>query len=335
MLSHCRNFNGDLDIAKQSIAEAAACGVDAVKFQTFRADEFVADKNLTYSYALSDGSIVTETQYEMFKRLELPVEWHRVLQHHALMHGVDFLSSAADRQAVDLLVSLDVPAIKLASEDLVNVRLLEYVASSRQPVILSTGMADLAEIQRAVKIFEDAGHHALTLLHCISAYPAAPASCNLRRILALREQFNYPIGFSDHTIGADAAVVAVALGATVIEKHFTLDHNLPGPDHAMSATPDQFRELVAAVRKAETMLGNGSFDYNPAEETGRKEFRRSIVAARAINPGEVIVEGMLDYKRPGSGLKPYQREMLLGKCTVRYIAKDEVLLPGDVVDADT
>jgi len=316
------NFNGDLELAKKSIAEAARCGANAVKFQTFTADEFVADKNLCYSYSQSDGTVVTETQYEMFKRLELPDQWHGVLQQYAAEQGVDFLSSAADQRAVDLLVSLNVPAIKLASEDLINVRLLEYVANTKRAVILSTGMANLAEIEQAVRIFEMIGSKDLIILHCISTYPAMPDSCNLRRITALREKFPYPIGYSDHTVGAEAAALAVALGACVIEK--------PGPDHAMSADPHQFMALVAAIRQTEIMLGSDGLEYNPAEEAGRSEFRRSIVASCSVQTGEIITEEKLSYKRPGGGLKPYQRSLILGRRAVRDIGIDEMILLEDV-----
>lgn len=324
------NFNGDLSLAKESIAVAARCGADAVKFQTFSAEEFMADKELSYSYRSADGSIVTETQYEMFKRLELPAAWHGVLQTHAADCGVQFLSSAADRRAVDLLVSLGVPAIKLASEDLINVRLLEYVARSKMPVILSTGMADSAEILGAVQIFEANGSSELVLLHCISSYPAPPETCNLRKITALGERFGYPIGFSDHTVGSEAARIAVALGACLVEKHFTLDHCLPGPDHAMSADPIQFRELVSVIRATELMLGSGFLEYNPAEDAGRRDFRRSIVAAVSISAGEVITERHLAFKRPGSGLKPYQGSLVIGKRAVRAIRENEMIRLEDL-----
>lgn len=324
------NFNGDLSLAKASIAEAARCGADAVKFQTFSAEEFMADKEFQYSYRCADGSTVTETQYEMFKRLELPSAWHGILQAHAAGCGIQFLSSAADQRAVDLLVSLEVPAIKLASEDLINVRLLEYVARSKLPVILSTGMADSAEILGAVRIFEATGSSELVLLHCISSYPAPPETCNLRRITALGDLCGYPVGFSDHTVGSDAARLAVALGGCLVEKHFTLDHCLPGPDHAMSADPAQFRELVSAIRATEVMLGSGSLEYNPVEDAGRREFRRSIVAAVPIRADEVITELHLAFKRPGSGLKPYQRSLVIGKRAVREIREDEMIRLEDL-----
>ncbi len=213
-----------LNKPKKTIDAAADSGADAVKFQTFDADEFVADKTLMYTYTEADGTKVTESQYDMFKRLELPYEWHLILKKYAEDKGVDFLSSAADRKAADLLSEINVAAFKLASEDLINIELLEYVAAKGFPTILSTGMADVEEIDAAVKIFEDAGNERLVILHCVSSYPTPFDQCNMRRIGSMQERYNkYPIGFSDHTEGWEAPMVAVATGVCLIEKHFTFD----------------------------------------------------------------------------------------------------------------
>jgi len=324
------NFNGDLGLAKSSINVAADCGADAVKFQTFHADEFVADKELSYTYELSDGQRITESQHAMFKRLELPASWHKELKEHAERTGVVFLSSSADRKAVDLLSDLGVPALKLASEDLVNMDLIEHAASKNLPVILSTGMADEPEIERAVSIFRKSGNAGLMLLHCVSSYPTSPDECNLKRIVSLKNRFALPVGFSDHTEGCDAPALATALGACLIEKHFTLDRNLPGPDHKISADPAIFSELARRVRTAEAMLGTGELTYSKAERKGRDEFRRSIVAKQDISAGDVISMEKLAYKRPGNGLKPYERDLILGKRAVRNIAADEKISKKDV-----
>jgi len=324
------NFNGDLELAKNTIDAAAKCGADAVKFQTFHADEFVAHKDLKYTYTLSDGNEITESQYDMFKRLELPDSWHQILQEHAHTKGVLFLSSVADRSAVDLLDSLDVPAFKLASEDLINIDLLEYVATKKRPVILSTGMADVMEIEQAVEIFLSVGQKDIILLHCVSAYPTPLGSSNLQRISTLRDHSPFPIGFSDHTEGWEAGMVSIGLGSCLLEKHFTLDHALNGPDHKMSSDPVQFKQLVKMVRLSEVMLGSKELTYAPIEERGRDEFRRSIVAKRDIDLGELITKDMLAYKRPGGGLKPYQRSLILGKNSSRRILKNEQIALTEV-----
>ena len=324
------NFNGDLDAARRSIDAAVSCGVDAVKFQTFKAEEFVADRNLTYTYTLPDGKRVRESQYDMFKRLELPDEWHEILRDHAISSGVHFMSSAADRAAVDLLDGLNVPALKFASEDLINIELLEYAATRKRPVILSTGMADEREIELALNIFRSSGNEQIVLLHCTSSYPTPPESCNLRRIASLQRRFAVPVGFSDHTIGWEAPFASVAMGACIIEKHFTLDRQLPGPDHQMSTESVEFGLMVRKIRDIEIMLGSDTVDYDPIEEDGRIQFRRSIVAGRDIDTGEEITKDMLAYKRPGGGLKPYEQKLILGKRAIREITKNKAISIQDL-----
>ena len=320
------NFNGDLDLAKESIDASIACGANAVKFQTFKAEEFVANKELTYSYQTNDGDWITESQYDMFKRLELKDEWHLELLKYAHSKGVDFFSSAADRNAVDLLIELQVPVIKLASEDLINVALLEYLAAKKYPVILSTGMADAFEIRNAVSIFERHNSTDLAILHCVSQYPTPLENANLSRVQALSDAYSYAVGYSDHTEGWEAAMLSVAYGARIIEKHFTLDKNLPGPDHKMAADPSDLKKMIEMVRLAEKMKGPGSLDYHPSEEKARIEFRRSIVAAEPLKKGTRITESMLAYKRPGGGLKPYERDELIGKeLTVDVPANEKIL----------
>ena len=325
------NFDGSLELAKNSIDSAVKCGADAVKFQTFHADEFVANKNLKYTYTLADGNKVTESQYDMFKRLELPHDWHKILQSYAHSKGVMFLSSVADKIAVDLLDSLDVPAFKLASEDLINVDLLEYVATKKRPVILSTGMANLQEIELAIEIFISAGMKELILLHCVSSYPTPLNSCNLRKISTMRNKFNFPIGFSDHSEGWEAAMLSISLGSCLVEKHFTTNHYLNGPDHKMSMNPAQFKQLVNNIRLSEKILGSGELIYAEIEKQGREDFRRSIVAKGDIEKGKIISSNMLAYKRPGGGLKPYEQSIILGKKTNRLILKNEKITFKDIL----
>src|SRR5262245_16201803 len=214
------NHNGDLGVAKATVDMAAACGVDAVKFQSFRAEEFIADREMTYSYK-SSGRTVAENAFAMFKRLELPLAWHSELMDYCASKGVDFLSSAADPRSVDLLNELKVVAIKIASEDLINQRLLRHVGAVGLPIILSTGMADEREVDEGLETLKLAGCKEVMLLHCVSLYPTLDEEVNLRRMVGLRERYQLPVGYSDHSVGTAASIGAVALGALAIEKHFT------------------------------------------------------------------------------------------------------------------
>ena len=318
------NFNGDLPLAKQTIEAAARAGADAVKFQTFRAEEFMADREMVYEYT-SQGRIVREPAYAMFKRLQLPAAWHAELQAHARACGVEFFSSAADADAVRLLLELQVPVLKIASEDLINLPLLRGIAARRVPVILSTGMADRDEIDQAVGILRDGGCPQLMLLHCVSLYPAPDEQVNLRRIATLCELYGVPVGFSDHTVGCDAAVLAVALRAVLIEKHVTLDRTLPGPDHAFSSDPTELAELVRRVRKAAGQLGSSDLSPSSGERAARQQFRRSVVAAAAIAQDATITRPMLALKRPGTGLAPRELERLIGRRATRAFQPNEPL----------
>jgi sialic acid synthase SpsE len=318
------NHNGDLSLAKRTVDAAARAGADAVKFQTFRVEEFMADRELTYEYE-SGGRRVRESMYDMFKRLELPESWHRELQVYAHTKGLEFLSSVADPLSVDLLISLGAPVLKIASEDLINLPLLEYVAGQRTPVILSTGMADQEEIDRAVAALRGGGCPALLLLHCVSLYPTPDEEANLLRMAGLQERYGALVGFSDHTLGCEAAIGAVALGAVLIEKHFTLDRSLPGPDHSLSADPAELAKLVTGVRRAAKQLGARDLRPSPGEQIARQQFRRSVVAAVDIPEGATITREMLCLKRPGTGIPPRQLKDLVGKRVHRGFRADEQL----------
>mgnify|MGYP006281127631 CR=1 FL=1 len=324
------NFNGNFNLAKKSIDKAKEAGADAVKFQTFKADEFVADKNLKFTYQTLEGEEITENQYDMFKRLELPNEWHKTLFEYASSNGIDFFTSAADKNAVDLLIKLKVPAIKVASEDLINVNLLEHMASHKYPVILSTGMGNSYEIKNAVEIFKKYNSHNLIIMHCVSQYPTPLNHASLKRIKALSKAFNFPIGYSDHTEGWEAPMLSVAYGARIIEKHFTLDKSLPGPDHKMATNPEEFKELINMVKIAEETAGEETLNYHKAEEQFRINFRRSIVASKYLPKGTILQEDMLSYMRPGDGLKPYQKDLVIGKKLKKAIKKSEKILQETV-----
>ncbi len=326
------NFNGSLDLAKELIEAAAQNGANAVKFQSFKAEEFVQNENLLYTYTEADGKKVTESQLDLFRRLELSEKWHPVLQNYTKQFGIEFFSSAADRSAVDLLTKLQVPVLKLASEDLINVALLEYISTAGHPVFLSTGMAAKDEIDIALSILQAEPTSKIALLHCVSCYPAPLDELNLREISSLHETYNLPVGFSDHSDGTEAAPIAVALGARLIEKHFTLSKSLPGPDHRFSADPSEFREMVSRIRDTEVMLGRGEIGFSPCEAKGRQDFRRSIVANDNLKEGTVLQENHLAYKRPGKGLKPYERGDVLGRKLKRDLQKDECIACSDLTD---
>lgn len=323
------NHDGDAAQARAMVAAAAAAGAEAVKVQTFRTEEFLSDRTLTYTYRRGDTE-VTESMYSMFKRLELPLPALRDLQDEARARGVLFLSTPCDVESLRALLALGVPAVKISSEDLINVAFLEEVAQAPVPVILSTGMADEAEIALALDIFRRAGKRDVVLLHCTAVYPAPDGEVNLARLTALRERFGILTGFSDHTFDAGAAAGAAVLGAVLIEKHFTLDRARTGPDHAFSATPDILRATVAAVRRAEEQRGSGALQPSPGEQRLRHEFRRSIVAARDLPAGTVLTAADLAYQRPGDGLKPYERGRVLGRALHRARLAGEQIREGDV-----
>jgi N-acetylneuraminate synthase/N,N'-diacetyllegionaminate synthase len=267
--------------------------------------------------------------YEMFKKYELPDDWHKRLRDYADSRHVDFLSSAADPAAVDLLCHVGVPALKFASEDLINTPLLEYAAGKDCPVILSTGMADQSEIDAAVDIFHK-GHVPYMLLHCVSLYPTPDAYANVARIRTLRERYRVPVGYSDHTHGVSAAVLSVAYGAFMIEKHFTLDRNMEGPDHYFSADPNEMKELVQLVRCCEKQKGDGRLGFQDAEVKARNEYRRSIVAAYDLPAGAVIEKEMLCLKRPGNGIHPSEIPSITGRRLKHGLQQNQQLTWSDL-----
>ena len=317
------NHNGSLDLAIKSIKASAKSGVDAVKFQSFKTEEFMANKKLKYNYKTSKG-IKSESMYKMFKRLEFKNEWYLKLSKLCKNLGIDFLSSAADIDSAKILKSINSKAIKIASEDIINYPLLKKISKLNMMVILSTGMADQKEIERAVSILKSIKKK-LILLHCVSLYPTPEGKINLNRILALKERYNLPVGFSDHTIGINASLAAVVLGACVIEKHFTINKKLPGPDHMLSSDPQELTKLVNSIRQIEKMIGSKEIEPTSAEIKMRKKFRRSIVANRIIKKGTKITEKILSLKRPGTGLHPMYLNKIIGKIANKSFYKNEKL----------
>lgn len=321
------NHNGDLQMARALIDVAVEAGADAVKFQTFNADLLATSDAPKAEYQLQTTGD-DESQLEMLRRLELSADTHRELQLHCHERGIIFLSTPFDESAADLLDELGVPAFKISSGDLTNSPLLEHVAQKGKPVIISTGMSELSEVIEAVSILNAAGCDNPVLLHCVSNYPANPADVNLRAMQTMRAAFDVPVGFSDHTTGTDVSLAAVALGACVIEKHFTLDRTLPGPDHRASLEPAELRELVQSIRRVEMALGHGRKTPAPSEIETATVARRSLVAARNIPAGATLEREMIALRRPGTGLSPSMVETLVGKRARADIS------PGTLLDLE-
>ena len=318
------NHNGSLDLALQLVDAAKASGADAVKFQTFRADRLATRSahKAPYQERTTENS---EFQFEMLQRLELDASAHQRLIEHSREIGILFISSPFDTQSVDLLATMDVPLFKVPSGEITNLPFLQQVASKGRPVILSTGMSTLGEVEEAVHVLQAAGASQLTLLHCVTEYPAPHAEVNLRAMQTLKRAFGLPVGYSDHTLGIDIAIAAVALGAEVIEKHFTLDRSLPGPDHAASLEPCELQQMVAAIRHVEVALGTGIKAPAPCELPNISVARKSVIAARSLPAGHRIAIGDLDIKRPGNGLAPKLLPALIGRTLRTGVDKDDII----------
>ena len=305
------NHNGELDLAFQLVDSAVAAGADAVKFQTFIASEVITAEAAKAEYQKTTTG-EQESQLEMVKRLELSFGDFRKLKMYCDDQGITFLSTPFDFKSVDFLAGLDVVAFKISSGDLTNDPLLRHVASKTRPVILSTGMSDMDEVREALAVLHDSD---VILLQCVTNYPAAAEDINLRAMLSMQSAFDVNVGFSDHTLGIEVALAAVALGACVIEKHFTLDKNFVGPDHRASLEPHEFRALVEGIRKVEASLGSGRKVPAASEASNAAVARRSIVAARDLRAGVVITPTDIAFKRPGTGLPPRMADQVLGKTT--------------------
>jgi N-acetylneuraminate synthase len=318
------NHNGSPDLALRLVDAAKASGADAVKFQTFRA-ELLATRAAHKAAYQERTTANTESQFEMLQRLELDETAHRRLIEHCRNTGIQFLSSPFDWQSADLLAAMDVPLFKVPSGEITNLPFLEHLARKGRPLILSTGMSTLGEVEEAVHVLQAAGAPQVTLLHCVTEYPAPYAEVNLRAMQTLKCAFGLAVGYSDHTLGIDIAVAAVALGAEVIEKHFTLDRALPGPDHAASLEPAEFQQMVEAIRHVEAALGNGIKAPAPCELPNLSVARKSVVAARSLPAGHRLATGDLDIKRPGNGLAPKLLPVLIGRTLRAGLAKDEVI----------
>jgi N-acetylneuraminate synthase/N,N'-diacetyllegionaminate synthase len=318
------NHNGDLDLARRLVDAAAAAGADAVKFQTFRTDALVsaAAPKARYQMETTGGA---ESQRAMLARLELSAEAHAGLRDHAARRGLVFFSTPFDEASADLLDGLGVELLKVPSGEVTNLPLLRHLAGKGRPILLSTGMSTLDEVATAVETIRAAGDPAVAILHCVSAYPAPVEDTNLRAMDTLRERFDCPVGLSDHTLGIEIALAAVARGAAVLEKHLTLDRALPGPDHRASLEPADFTALVRGVRAIERALGDGDKRPMPSELDTRAVARRSLVAARALPAGHRLTGADVAIKRPGTGLAPADLDRVLGRTLARGVGADELL----------
>lgn len=326
------NHNGDIEIARQLIDAAKAAQADAVKFQTFK-----TEKILTRSAAMADyqkenlGS--EDTQFQMIKALELSYSHFAELKAHAESINIDFLSTPDDEESLDFLVDeLDLPWIKIGSGEVTNLPYLRKIAAKQKRMILSTGMATLGEVERAVRTIRELNNGELILLHCTTNYPCPPEEVNLRAMLTLRQAFDTRVGYSDHTLGSEVPVAAVALGAEIIEKHITLDKHMEGPDHSASLDPGEFREMVRQIRAIEVALGNGVKWPNPSEEKIKHLVRRRIVAAHELAAGTCLDWAHLEFKRANKGLFVELAETIIGRCTAKTLAADEPLDWNSVAD---
>jgi N,N'-diacetyllegionaminate synthase len=317
------NHNGDLRLAKQLVDAAKKSGVDAVKFQTYKTDDLVTSKAEMAAYQKKQLKDRT-SQYELLKSLELDFDDFVELKDHCDKKRIQFLSTPHSPSAVDFLDPL-LPVFKIASGDLTNLPFLELVASYDKPIIMSTGMGTLEEVEEAMSTIRNKGNNQIVLLHCVTNYPAPLETLNLRAMLTLKDAFGVPVGFSDHTIGLAASIAAVSLGACVIEKHFTLDKNLPGPDHKASLEPRELADLVRVLRSVKDALGDGIKKPTEPEMEIRKVARKSLVAKMDIQQGSTITEAMIEIKRPGIGIAPKHLKNIIGKKASRDIEKDELL----------
>ena len=320
------NHNRDLNLALKLIDVAAEACADAVKFQTYSAETLYSKKTPSMEY-LNKGKLIKEgeTVWDLIKRIEMPREWHPELAAHCKERGVVFLSTPFDLSAVEELERVNVAAYKIASFEITHLPLLRAAAKTGKPIILSTGMADLSDIELAVETIYSEGNRALALLHCAINYPPRYEDLNLRSMDTIRQAFGVPVGFSDHTLGIISDVAAVARGANIIEKHFTLDRSLPGPDHSFSLEPGELKTMCDAIRDTEKALGSPIKKHTEAEKEMHRLARRSLVAARDIQAGAIITDDMIDVKRPGFGIHPRFMELIVGRAAKRAIEQDDIL----------
>jgi N,N'-diacetyllegionaminate synthase len=325
------NHNGDMELAKRMIQAATEVGADGVKFQNYRAEDFLSDRTLTYEY-VSQGRTVVEPQYDMFKRCELSREQLFELRDYCDRCGVVFFSTPTGEDGLADIVETGALLVKNGSDYLTHLPLIQAMARSRLVTVLSTGMAVQEEIDDAVAAFREAGGENLVLLHCTSSYPTPDDEVNLRRVQRLAALYNCPVGFSDHTWGVDAAMGAVVLGACFVEKHFTLDKNLQGPDQHFSCDPEELRMLVNGIRRMELQLGSDDTGPTASELKGRQDYRLSCVARRDLAAGYRLQKGDIAFRRPGYGMPPKLCGTLLGRTLKQVVVAGHIFNRSDIDD---
>ena len=321
------NHNGSMVLAKQLIDAAALADADYVKFQTFKTENLVVETAKKAEYQQRNMPDTDNSQYQMLKKLELNAEQHHELINYCRVKNIQFLSTAFDLESVEFLSSLHLGLWKIPSGEITNYPYLKRIARANQPVILSTGMSTMEDIKAAVNILVKYGTDKLqiTVLHCNTQYPTPLQDVNLLAMQTIAREIGVKIGYSDHTLGIEVPIAAVALGATVIEKHFTLDRSLEGPDHKASLEPDELRAMVAAIRNVEKALGSFEKTVSLSESENSNIARKSIVASKYISKGEILTEENLTVKRPGNGISPMKWEDVIGKAAVKDFEKDELI----------
>lgn len=318
------NHNGNFNLAKKLIDKAAEAKVDAIKFQTFNPKRLVTKTAIKAEYQGTG-----ESQYEMLQKLMLPLEWHRKLKIYTEKKGLIFLSTPFSKEDADFLVNLGIPAIKVGSSDMNNIPYLLHIAKNGLPILLSTGMSDMKEIAESIRTIVKIGNNKLIILHCTTNYPTPFQEANLNAIPNLKNKFGFITGFSDHTPGIEASIAALMLGAKVIEKHFTLDKNMSGPDHKASLDPKQLKALVSSIRNVEKAMGTGIKKPFRSEKKIAEIARKSIVAIKDIKKGQIITANQIDIKRPGNGLSPKYYPLVIGSKATRNIKADTLLKKDD------
>jgi N,N'-diacetyllegionaminate synthase len=319
------NHNGDMGLCRRLIDSAADAGAQAVKFQSWTETSLIAEEEYARNTEYADKKRHFGSLREMVKAYQFTADQHLETHAHCQMRGIAFSSSVFSREEADLLEGLDVPFFKIASMDIVHLPLLRYVARKQRPMIISTGMATLGEIEQALETVYSERNEQVVLLHCVSIYPPDYETIHLRNMATLRQAFDVPVGFSDHTLGTTIPLAAIALGACIIEKHFTLDQEMPGWDHAISANPVEMRTIVEEGKNIFTSLGINRRLVTEVEVEKRKKFRRSLVARRQLRHGHLITEEDLEAKRPGTGISPAELPYVLGRKLTRDVQQDQLI----------
>jgi N,N'-diacetyllegionaminate synthase len=320
------NHNGSIETAKKMVDAAVHAGVDYIKFQTFKAEKLVSGNAEKAEYQKQTTN-AEESQYQMIKKLELDIDTHKELINYCDKKGIKFISTPFDLESIDLLYELGVPLFKIGSGEITNYPYLKKIAQKRLPAILSTGMSNLTDVEKALDVLLKNGliRDQITLLHANTEYPTPMEDVNLKAMLTLRDAFKMKVGYSDHTLGIEVPIAAVAMGATVIEKHFTLDKSMEGPDHKASLEPEELEAMVNAIRNIEKSIGDGIKRPSPSETKNMPIARKSIIASTFIKKGEVFTEQNITTKRPGTGISPMRWEEILGRKAMKDFKPDDLI----------